>query len=89
MAKTADIQFDQFLAEATITTHDRSDSTLGRDCFYGLYTSWCWLKQSVPLPENIFWAALKAKGIHPVGNGLAMTGPAAADYILASYPDLA
>ncbi|MDQ0029035.1 hypothetical protein [Arthrobacter bambusae] len=86
MANTASIQFDQFLEEATITTHDRS--TLGRDCFYGLYTSWCLLNRSVPLPENVFWAAVRTKGIHPDGSGLAMTGPAAADYILASYPGM-
>jgi hypothetical protein len=89
MAKTASFQFDQFLAEATIDTDDQSDSPLGRDRFYGLYTSWCWLQQSAPHPESRFWAALRTKGIHPAGNGLAMTGPAAADYILASCPALA
>ncbi len=89
MANKADIHFDQFLEEATINTYDNSDSTLGRDRFYGLYTSWSWLNQSVPRPESSFWAAMRTKGIHPGGNGLQMTGPAAADYILASYPGLA
>ncbi len=89
MANTVNIHFDKFLEEATINTNDRFDSTLGRDCFYGLYTSWSWLQQSVPQPESSFWAAMKTKGIHPAGNGLAMTGPAAADYILASCPALA
>ncbi|MGM7777703.1 hypothetical protein ACSVHC_17035 [Arthrobacter sp. KNU-44] len=89
MANTASIQFDQFLEEATIITNDRSDSPLGRDRFYGLYTSWCLLQQSVPQPESAFLAAMRTKGIHPAGNGLRMTGPAAADYILASCPALA
>ncbi|MCX2747243.1 hypothetical protein OOZ51_05360 [Arthrobacter sp. MI7-26] len=89
MASTANIHFDQFLEEATIHVYDRSDSALGRDCFYGLYTSWCLLRRSAPRPESAFWAAMKTKGIHPGGNGLAMTGPAAADYILASCPGLA
>ena len=35
-----------------------------------------------------FWAAMKKKQIHPKGAGLRMKGPAAADYILASYPGL-
>jgi hypothetical protein len=89
MAKTTDIQFDRFLAEATITIYDRSGSALGRDGFYGLYTSWCLLQQSVPRSESTFSAAMRTKGIHPAGNGLRMTGPAAADYILASCPALA
>ena len=35
-----------------------------------------------------FWAAMKKKQIHPKRTGLRMKGPAAADYILASYPGL-
>jgi hypothetical protein len=31
---------------------------------------------------------MKEKQIHPKRNGLRMKGPAAADYILASYPGL-
>ena len=31
---------------------------------------------------------MKKKRIHPKGSGLRMKGPAAADYILASYPGL-
>lgn len=81
----ANSQFDQFLDEAT-TSGDRSDSTLGRDCLYGLYTSWCFLHQAVPRPEGVFWAAMRKKRIHQGSNGLRMKGPAAADYILASYP---
>lgn len=36
-----------------------------------------------------FLAAMRTKGIHPAGSWLRMTGPAAADYILASCPALA
>jgi hypothetical protein len=89
MANAVNIHFDKFLEEATINSDDWSDSALGRDCFYGLYTSWCLLQQSVPQPEGTFLAAMRTKGIHPAGNGLRMTGPAAADYILASCPALA
>lgn len=74
----ANSQFDQFLEEAT-TNGDRSDSTLGRDCLYGLYTSWCFPRQAVPRPEGVFWTAMRKKRIHPGPNGLRMKGPAAAD----------
>jgi hypothetical protein len=80
-------QFDQFLQEAT-TQDPGSDHALGRDCLYGLYTSWCFLRKATPRPEDAFWAAMKEKQIHPKRTGLRMKGPAAADYILASYPGL-
>jgi hypothetical protein len=84
----ADSQFDQFLQEAT--THDpASDRALGRNRLYGLYTSWCFLRQAAPGPEDAFWAAMKEKRINPNRSRLRMKGPAAADYILASYPGLA
>lgn len=85
MAKT---QFDQFIEEATIITDDQSGSALGRDSLYGLYTSWCFLQQCVPEPEAVFWAAMRKKSIQRGRTGLRMKGPAAADYILASYPGL-
>lgn len=80
-------QYDQFLQEAT-AQDPASDHALGKDCLYGLYTSWCFLSQATPRPEDAFWAAMKEKQIHPKRNGLRMKGPAAADYILASYPGL-
>lgn len=85
----AQTQYDQFLQEATIATDDQSDMTLGRDGLYGLYTSWCFLHQSVPQPEDAFWSAMREKQIEPGRKGLRMKGPAAADYILASHPALA
>ncbi|MFE4226554.1 hypothetical protein ACFRJ8_01560 [Arthrobacter sp. NPDC056886] len=80
-------QFDQFLQEATIQDSG-SDHALGKDCLYGLYTSWCFLNQITPQAEDAFWAAMQAKQIHPERTRLRMKGPAAADYILASYPAL-
>ncbi|GAA2136117.1 MULTISPECIES: hypothetical protein [Arthrobacter] len=79
--------YDQFLQEAT-TRDPASDRALGRDPLYGLYTSWCFLSQAAPRSEDAFWAAMKKKQVHPKGTGLRMKGPAAADYILASYPVL-
>ncbi|GGI03092.1 hypothetical protein ACFFGR_14500 [Arthrobacter liuii] len=54
---------------------------------YGLYTSWCVINQHPTGTESNFWAAMKYR-ITPGCNGLRMKGPAAADYILASYPGL-
>lgn len=79
--------FDQFLQEATIRDPDSLDP-LGRDCLYGLYISWCFLSQAEPQPEDVFWSAMKEKQIHPGRTGLRIRGPAAADYLLASYPAL-
>ena len=83
----ADSQYDQFLQEAT-APEAAADSVLGRDCLYGLYTSWCFLSQTAPRPEEAFWAAMKEKRIRPGRTPLRMKGPAAADYILSSYPGL-
>ena len=83
----ADSQYDQFLKEATAPVAG-ADVALGRDCLYGVYTSWCFLSQSVPRPEDDFWAAMKHKRIRPGRTRLRMKGPAAADYILSSYPGM-
>jgi hypothetical protein len=81
----ADTHFDQFLQEAT--TYD-SDCSLERDQLYGLYTSWCCLTGTPPATETSFWAAMKTRIGSGHNNGLRMKGPAAADYILSSYPVL-
>ena len=78
-------QFDQFLQEATCREHE-SSSTLDGDSFYGLYTSWCSVSHNTPRTEHTFWAAMRDR-VGP-GQGLRMKGPAAADYILTSYPAL-
>ena len=83
----ADSQYDQFLQAAT-TPDPACDRALGRNRLYGLYTSWWFLSQAAPGPEDAFWTAMKKKQIHPNRTGLRMKGPAAADYILASSPEL-
>ncbi|MEW1807718.1 hypothetical protein [Pseudarthrobacter sp. NPDC080039] len=79
-------QFDIFLNEATYFDQ-ASETTLDPDRLYGLYTSWCFINQQAPRPESKFWAAMKTK-VSPGHRGLRMKGPAAADYILSSYPGL-
>lgn len=82
----ANSQFDVFLQEATYPDHV-AESSMDRDRLYGLYTSWCFINQQPTGTESSFWAAMKHR-IAPGRNGLRMKGPAAADYILASYPGL-
>jgi hypothetical protein len=79
-------QFDLFLQEATYVDQ-ASDSKMDQDRLYGLYTSWCFINQQTPGPESKFWAAMQHR-ITPGKNGLRMKGPAAADYIMTSYPGL-
>lgn len=78
-------EFDQFLQEATYRDQE-SDGTLDGDFLYGLYTSWCYVSHKTPQAEHVFWAAM-GQLVGP-GQGLRMKGPAAADYILTSYPAL-
>lgn len=80
-------QFRRFLAEATTRDPDNT-SVLDEDQLYGLYISWCLLENSTPSTEATFRAAMKEHRIHFPARGLRGTGPAAKDYILASYPDL-
>jgi len=83
----ADSQYDQFLLEA-LAPDAPAGSVLGKDCLYGVYTSWCFLTQSVPRPEAAFWSAMKEKRIRAGYTPLRMKGPAAADYILSTYPGI-
>jgi hypothetical protein len=79
--------FEEFIAEAVVP--DREPGLgLGRDELYGLYTSWCLLHKAQLQPPEALWEALLEHGINPDSNNLSMTGPAAADYIVASAPDL-
>lgn len=80
-------QYDQFLTEATVVGAP-CDPAPGRDCLYGVYTSWCFLSRTVPTSEDAFWAAMKKKRIRPGRTPLQIKGPAAADYILSTYPGL-
>jgi len=77
--------FEQFLSDATVPDPD-TDCPLGPDCLYGLYTSWCFLNGTKPEPDSAFRAAMHRCGVDVHASRLRMKGPAAADYILASYP---
>lgn len=79
--------FDQFLAEATIPDPDPTHRLRYGELF-GLYVSWCNVHQHVPGSEASFRVAMRARGITGSAQGRRMTGPAAMDYILASYPAL-
>ncbi|WP_045732832.1 hypothetical protein [Pseudarthrobacter chlorophenolicus] len=79
--------FEDFLADAVVPAKEPGLG-LGRDELYGLYTSWCLIHKVQLQPPEELWTALKLKGIDPDNNNLSMTGPAAADYIIASAPDL-
>ena len=84
---TASAHIERFLAEATTEGSDDGNS-LRKDQLYGLYISWCLLHNAAPDPVSGFWAALRAHCIKPGRSRLRMAGPAATDYILASYPAL-
>lgn len=77
--------FSMFLAEATVPDFD-TDCPLSADCLYGLYTSWCFLQGIEATPDVTFRAAMHRLGIDVHNSRLRMIGPAAADYILSSYP---
>ncbi|KRE81587.1 hypothetical protein [Arthrobacter sp. Soil763] len=74
----------RFLQEATVP--DDAELPLGPDCLYGLYTSWCMLHQISPLDDLQFRDILQQHGVNPENFRRRITGPAATDYILASYP---
>jgi hypothetical protein len=83
----ADSQYDQFLFEAT-APDAAAGAGIRRECLYGVYMSWCFLSSSAPRAEDAFWAAMKKKRIRPGRTPLRIKGPAAADYILSTYPGL-
>ncbi|MEV7135925.1 hypothetical protein AB0N24_23965 [Arthrobacter sp. NPDC093128] len=76
--------FERFLLDATVP--DETCWPLGPDCLYGLYTSWCLLQNITPVSDIAFRSAMKRRGIDLRTSRRRMIGPAAADYILASYP---
>ncbi len=80
--------FQQFLDQATV--HDAAaEHPLGPDCLYGLYVSWAALHGFRAKSDQAFRAGMKRCGVDIKHSQLHMTGPAAADYILYSYPDVA
>ncbi|WLQ05943.1 hypothetical protein [Arthrobacter oryzae] len=76
--------FERFLLDATAP--DDTHCPLGPDCLYGLYTSWCLLHSIAPVDDIAFRAAMERCGIDLRNSRRRMKGPAAADYILSSYP---
>ncbi|MBT2512285.1 hypothetical protein J7E82_01745 [Arthrobacter sp. ISL-30] len=87
-------RFRKFLADCIEKDGDPSVG-LTPDELYGVYTSWCLIQRLEPESAKAFWAGMRANGIGPhqvnhriVCPTLRMRGPAAADYILASQPDL-
>jgi len=84
----ASSQFQQFLNEATAPDLS-GESPLGPDCLYGLYVSWAALHGLTPKPDQAFRAGMLRCGVDVRNSRLRMTGPAAADYILCSYPAVA
>ena len=79
--------FDDFLREST-SSEPGSDTGLAKAELYGLYVSWCALNRCPAESADALWDALDARGVIPGKNTLSMTGPAAADYIVSSAPDL-
>jgi hypothetical protein len=77
--------FQQFLDDATCPAPD-TDSPLGPDCLYGLYTSWCLLHGMTPKSGARFRAGMRLCRVNIRSGKLRMKGRAAADYILTSYP---
>lgn len=76
--------FQRFLDEATVP--DPEAAVLGPDCLYGLYVSWCLLHRIRPVTDIDFRTGMDHCGIDMHHCRLEMSGPAAADYILSSYP---
>jgi hypothetical protein len=78
------IALNEFLGECT--TRDPEGEGLRLAEVYGLYISWCALKNTNPVSQGTLAAALHDAGIRPTGQGpcpgLAMTGMAARDYIV-------
>lgn len=79
--------FDDFLREST-STEPGSETGLDAEELYGLYISWCALSGCPPESAEALWEALAERDVIPGSNTLSMTGPAAADYIVSSAPDL-
>lgn len=84
----ANSHFQQFLDQATVFDPS-NDGGLGPDCLYGLYVSWAALQGLEPKSDQAFRAGMRRCGVALEDGRLRMTGPAAADYILYSYPAVA
>ncbi|GAA4036549.1 hypothetical protein GCM10023063_21760 [Arthrobacter methylotrophus] len=79
------IPLDNFLNECVCT--DSEADGLSLEELYGLYLSWCQLRDSEPVDARTLRASLRAAGVAPSHRGkacpgLVMVGPAACDYIV-------
>lgn len=79
--------FEAFLADS-VQEDTEIEKSLNLEELYGLYISWCFLKNEKLQAPEALWQALRAHQIEPSDNHLVMKGPAAADYITASAPNL-
>lgn len=77
--------FHQFLHDATSPAPD-TDSPLGPDCLYGLYTSWCLLQGLTSKRGASFRAGMRLCRVNVHHGRLRMKGRAARDYALTSCP---
>lgn len=84
----------RFLSDCIVSTPGRQHG-LGEDEMYGVYVSWCLLNAVQPASATALRTAIAQEGYQRLDVGgrkewqeLAMTGPAAVDYILASQPSL-
>lgn len=80
--------YQQFLDEATVPD-ESAEHPLRPDCLYGLYVSWASLHGFQAKPDQAFRAGMQRCGVDVHDCRRHMTGPAAADYILSSYPAVA
>lgn len=80
--------FRQFLHSAT-SPAPYTDIPPRPDCLYGLYTGRCLLQGTTPISGPSFRAGMGLCRINIHNGGLTVKGPAAAAYILASYPHYA
>jgi hypothetical protein len=80
--------FQLFLDQATVRD-ESGDSGLRPDTLYGLYVSWAELHHLRARSDQAFRAGMHRCGVDVNDCHLHMCGPAAADYILSSYPAVA
>ncbi|WP_258805058.1 hypothetical protein [Pseudarthrobacter sp. NS4] len=87
------MNYSRFLSECIVPAPGRQPG-LPEDELYGVYVSWCFLNREQPGPDGALSAAMEQLGHTRRGGsssrypGLAVTGPAALDYILSSQPSL-
>jgi hypothetical protein len=76
--------FEDFLNDATAPN---TDSTMGPDCLYGLYVSWCLIHSLEPAADISFRAAMHRCGIDVHNSGLRMTQPTTSSPATPPPPD--